>query len=97
VFYIGGTSFHSLPDDATVKTTLQHNIAVVGSERREYLGYAIPKPFRTVSFYLEDDGRELQLKLGRMAGDTAPKNFHLYTRLDFMEWKIPINIRDEKF
>lgn len=79
------------------KTTLQQNIAVAGSERREYLGYVIPKPFRTVSFYLEDDGRELQLKLARMTGGSAPERFHLYTRRDFMEWKIPIQISNENF
>jgi hypothetical protein len=79
------------------KTTLQQNIAVAGSEKREYLGYVIPKPFRTVSFYLEDDGRELQMKLARMAGGSAPERFHLYTRQDFTEWKIPIHINNEKF
>src|SRR5215469_11323160 len=79
------------------KTTLQQNIAVAGSERSEYLGYAIPKPFRTVSFYLEDDGKELQVKLARMTGGKPPERFHLYTRRDFMEWKVPIHIGNEKF
>ncbi len=79
------------------KTTLLHNLAIAGGCRKEYLGYRIPKPFRTVSFYLEDDGREVQEKLRRMVLGERVDTFELYVRQDFANWGILVSIRDEKF
>jgi RecA-family ATPase len=80
------------------KTTLLHNLAVAGALGREdFLGFKIPRSFRTASFYLEDDGGEMQEKIRRMVKGAKTDNFHLYTRTDFMEWRIPITVEDARF
>jgi len=80
------------------KTTLLHNLAVAGAlVREDFLGFKIPRSFRTVSFYLEDDGGEMQEKIRRMMKGAKTDRFHLYTRTDFMDWRIPINVKDPRF
>jgi hypothetical protein len=80
------------------KTTLLHNLAIAGAlGRKEYLGFPIPRPFKTVSFYLEDDAGEMQGKLSRMLGNETTRNFHLYSRSDFFAWKIPIDVKNKGF
>jgi hypothetical protein len=80
------------------KTTLLHNLAVAGAlGLQEYLGFKISQPFKTASFYLEDDGGEMQEKLRRMMKGAKTDNFHLYTRTDFAESGIPIMIKDRGF
>jgi hypothetical protein len=80
------------------KTTLLHNLAIAGAlGHQEYLGFKISRPFKTVSFYLEDDGGEMQEKIRRMLKGAKTDNFHLYTRTDFMESGIPIWLKDPRF
>jgi RecA-family ATPase len=83
------------------KTTLVGNIALAGADRLQgdYLGFSIPKPFTTVAFLLEDDAAELQTKLRTMqqGRDVDPSRFHLYTRHDLRERKIPKNVKDQCF
>lgn len=81
------------------KTTLISNIAIAGAlGRKEYLGFKVPAPFRSLVFYLEDDEGELQQKLRVMLkGNPVPKSFHLYTRDHFLEKKIRIDIGDNQF
>ena len=67
------------------KTTLLHNLALAAAAGLpNYLAYRIPRPFSVLSFYLEDDARELQDKLGRMKRrlQVEVDLFHLYTRED---------------
>lgn len=79
------------------KTTLISNIALAGAlGHTEYLGFKIPQPFNSIVFYLEDDDRELQDKFHKMLkGKSQPTSFHLYTRSDFLKWKIRVgfNVR----
>jgi hypothetical protein len=82
------------------KTTFVLNLAVAGaSGRAEYLGYRILRPFTTVLFLLEDDGREIQDKLNRMSREATldPTRLHVYDRQYFYERGIHINIEDPKF
>lgn len=80
------------------KTTLLGNIAIAGALGKEYLGFRIPRPFTTVAFLLEDDAGELQDKLRRMLGkEEMPKNVHVYTRNDFIQRKIPIDMGAKPF
>lgn len=81
------------------KTTLLSNIAIASTEgHSEYLGYRIPQPLRVVSFYLEDDARELQDKLCRMLkGSPASERLHLYTREDMVRAGIRIDAQDAQF
>jgi hypothetical protein len=83
------------------KTLLLSNIGMAGaSGRKEYLGYQIARPFTTVSFYLEDDGGELQARLRRQQEqepDFDASRFHLYIRQDFLERRIKIDFADPKF
>lgn len=82
------------------KTTFVLNLAVAGaSGRADYLGYRITRPFTTVLFLLEDDGREIQDKLNRMRREAKidPARLHLYDRQYFYERGIHINIEDAKF
>jgi hypothetical protein len=82
------------------KTTLIHNLALAGAAGLpQYLGFTIPRVFRVLSFYLEDDARELQDKLGRMRGrlQMGGDPFHLYTREDLWVYDIQISAKNQKF
>ena len=80
------------------KTTSLMNIGLAGlMGKKEILGYKIVSPFRTLAFYLEDDGRELQDKLRRMTNGMMPKGFHLYVGDDFADAGIPVDIGNGKF
>lgn len=80
------------------KTTLVCNIALAGAlGHPEFLGFRIPKPFNVLAFYLEDDPAELQVKLNRMINGDTTNRFHLYTRDDFHDRRIQIDIRNGSF
>jgi hypothetical protein len=80
------------------KTTLLGNLAIAGALGKEYLGFCIPRPFTTVAFLLEDDAGELQDKFRRMLGkEEMPKSVHVYTRNDFVQRKIPIDMGVQSF
>jgi hypothetical protein len=80
------------------KTTFLHNLALAGAlGKPEFLGFKIPRPFRTISFYLEDDAMDLQPKLRCMLDGKEAEGFDLYTRADFLRGKIPINIKNPRF
>jgi AAA domain-containing protein/bifunctional DNA primase/polymerase-like protein len=81
------------------KTTLLHNLALAGSNGDpSYLGLRITRPFKTLAFYFEDDPGDMQDKLRRMlTGRKASENFHLYTKLDFRHWELPMDLSDASF
>ena len=80
------------------KTSLLMNIGLAGPlGYKAILGYPILHPYRTLTFYLEDDGRELQDKLRRMVGNVLPKNFFLYVQDDFADRDIKADISNPKF
>jgi hypothetical protein len=62
------------------------------------LGFAIPKPFNSVNFCLEDDAGELQAKLARMRnGRPIIGKIDLYTREGFYRGNIPVDVGNQKF
>ena len=81
------------------KTTLVSNLGfALTLPKPNFLGYSIPQARRVLMFYLEDDAGELQDKLRKMSGQGAPpNNFYLYTRDDFRDAHIPIDVTDERF
>jgi hypothetical protein len=81
------------------KTTLLHNMALAGAcGDKSYLGFKILRPFKTLAFYLEDDPGDMQDKLRTMlTGRKANDNFHLYTKLDFRQWEIVMDLANPGF
>jgi hypothetical protein len=81
------------------KTNLLLNLAVDGAVGEPTaLGCAIPKPFRTVLFLLEDDPRELQDKLRQIVGErNMNRNLAIVTRDDFLEVNIGIDATKQAF
>ena len=65
----------------------------------EFLGYKIPKPFRSLLFFLEDDDRGLQDKLKRMIGKdlNLEGRLRVVTRQELMSKGVPIDVRDTSF
>jgi hypothetical protein len=79
------------------KTSFLLNLAIAGARGdSHYLGFPIPRPFRPIVFFLEDDPREIQDKIARMQA-TGLDNFALYTRIDFLHWDIPIAVTEKRF
>lgn len=81
------------------KTTLLHNLALAGAlGETSYLGLNIVRPFKTLAFYFEDDPGDMQEKLGIMLnGRSAPEAFHLYTKQDFRNWELVMDVTDPAF
>jgi hypothetical protein len=81
------------------KTSLITNIAVAGAvPLPEFLGYEIPKAFRSLLFILEDDPGEYQEKLRRVIGSQATgERIRIVNREAFYHEHIPIDARERKF
>jgi hypothetical protein len=81
------------------KTGVVTNMAVEGAVGApDFLGYPIPKPFRSLLVLVEDDPRELQDRLKRLIGDRdAGRRLHVITRDDFHAHEVPINATDPHF
>jgi hypothetical protein len=65
----------------------------------EFLGHRIPKPYRVLAFFLEDDAREIQDKLKRILPDYAKAEgrLALNTREDFISNGITIDVSNARF
>jgi len=81
------------------KTTLIGNLALsLAVPTGNFLGYSIQCARRVIVFYLEDDPGELQDKLRRMAQEKdSTGRFHLYTKRDFFDGEIPIDVANSSF
>lgn len=80
------------------KTSFAANMAMAAtSGLKQWLGYSIPKPFRVLAIFLEDDPTELRDKLSPMKGglDTAGR-LHIRTKEDFQRRDAQLTIKDKK-
>jgi hypothetical protein len=81
------------------KTTFVMDMAIAGaSGAKEFIGYRIVRPFRTLLFMLEDDAGELQDKLKTMVGNRdLGDRLRIVSRNDFHDADCVINIRESGF
>ena len=81
------------------KTSVMINMAVEGAVGApDFLGYSIPKAFRSLLVLIEDDPRELQDRLRVLIGDRdGGERLHVITRDDFHAHEVPINAADKEF
>jgi hypothetical protein len=81
------------------KTSFVSNLAVelaVGSA--DFLGYAIPKPRRSLLFMLEDDCGEYRDKLAKVIGGRdVGGRIRVVMREDFYDANVPLDIKAEQF
>jgi len=80
------------------KTTFLVNLCVAMASSKEFLGYEIPEPRRSLMLLLEDDPRELQEKFARVVKERDTHGrIRIVTREDFYKAEIPIDIKSTEF
>jgi CheY-like chemotaxis protein len=81
------------------KTSILTDLAVsLAVPVKDFIGYIIPEPRRSLLLVLEDDPGEYQEKLRKVIGDRNTEGrIRIITRDDFFEAGLPIDVREEGF
>ena len=81
------------------KTSVMINMTVEGAVGApDFLGYSIPRAFRSLLVLIEDDPRELQDRLRGLIGERkGGERLHVITRDDFHAHEVPIEASNQEF